>query len=225
MSVPNYTNLSKNFFHDHSSKFDLSTNEGCGKYTEAFVKSARNLDPRIGHLKKNPSQTQYNGHANDAVLYPTGVSSIDGEIYHAVDIIARAEQKKPWCDFVGQGHKNEMICNDPPEGQWNEDHDTEYHSKDWLAEPQTPEIPKPSFPGYEELGGDQTARELLGKLLALDYAGKNRLMDDGTVVWIFRTLYDAIQDVIVNKAEPKKAILKSIDKHRPEWRKELGYQD
>lgn len=82
--------------------------------------------------------------------------------------------------------------------------------------------PVPTFPSYESLGGDAVARDLLGKLLQLDYSTANQPMNDGTVVWTFRTLYDAFQDIIVNKAEANKAITKSVDKHRPEWRKELG---
>lgn len=62
---------------------DLSTKEGCGKFTEDVAVAIHNADPEFGHLKKRPGQNQYNGHAVDAILYKkTG---------QAIDIIASSE--------------------------------------------------------------------------------------------------------------------------------------
>lgn len=86
----------------------------------------------------------------------------------------------------------------------------------------TPTPPQPSFPNYEDLGGDSVARENLGKILESDYKEAQQLLNDGSVVWTFRTLFDAFRDILVNHKDSKQAILDSISKHRPEWRKELG---
>jgi hypothetical protein len=48
---------------------DLSTDDGIGKWTEAAVAALHQQDPRWGHLRKNPGQSQYNGHAVNAALY------------------------------------------------------------------------------------------------------------------------------------------------------------
>lgn len=197
MSVPDYTNMITSFFNAHKSEYDFKTWEGCGKFTEAFVTFAKSIDNRIKHLKKSASQTQYNGHAIDAILFDDGQP-----LLCAVDLIGNAES-------------------DDARPTWNVDIPRYTANDIWTGN----QPPVPVFPSYESLGGDKSARDLLGKLLALDYSGVNKPMDDGTVVWTFRTLYDALYDILVNKAEPQKAINKSIDKHRKEWRKELGYQD
>lgn len=218
MSVPDYTNLSRNFFTSNHNRFDLATNEGCGKYTEAFVEYARKLDSKIGHLKKNPSQTQYNGHANDAVLYPTGVFNGHEEIYHAVDIIARAEQPHPW----KSEEPNNPNAKDDPEGQWSEDKVTEYHSKDWLAEPGSNPVPGPKMVPYKSYEGDTYWHDKVGKALYWDYTGKthddkptsdNRAgrigLDSMSAIWIARTIHD----IKMEGLDPQQ----SLDKHRAEW--------
>lgn len=67
--------------------FDLSTKVGCGRFTEACAVSLHTRDPRWGHLRKNPGQINYNGHAVDAVLY---LDDVPGQS-QAIDIIVKAE--------------------------------------------------------------------------------------------------------------------------------------
>lgn len=87
--------LHRDFWTTFHSQFNLSTNEGCGLYTESWVKYAQNRGwPKVQNLKKNPGQTQYNGHANDAFLYTDGVGN-EGGLYAAVDLIAGAEGPSP----------------------------------------------------------------------------------------------------------------------------------
>jgi hypothetical protein len=200
--VPDYTNLSKSFFSAHSNEFDLSTNEGCGKYTEAFVKYARGVDTKVGHLKKSPGQTQYNGHANDAVLYPVGNDAND---YHAVDIIARAEQPKPWYPDSDR---------QPPEGQWSEDKNTAYKSSDWMAEPGAPQ-PSNMVPW---VAYDENSFQGLKQQLAYDYGRRPQGADFDVSVWSARVFHSTYMG-------PNKTPLgmsAAVHKHRPEWCAALG---
>lgn len=222
--APDYTNLSSSFFAANAHKFDLAEPEECGRYTEEFVKHARKIDPKIGHLKKK-SGTQYNGHAIDAVLYPVG-----NGVYHSIDLIGNAEQKHPW--------KSEGGINYDPRPTWNEYMGHAYSAADWTAEPIPAEAPKPkfNFPGYEDLGGDNTARELLGQAMLADWREAGRVedaphkpvserrvvIDDGFVVWNNRILYDTFADILLHGKTGTEAMRHNINKHRPEWRKGLG---
>lgn len=67
--------------------FNLSTKDGCGIFTDAVARLLKSKDARFGHLKKNPGQNQYDGHAVDAVLY---LSDTPGQSV-AVDIIFSSE--------------------------------------------------------------------------------------------------------------------------------------
>lgn len=95
--------------------------ENCGRFTEACAIACHAADPRFGHLKKNPGQTQFNGHAVDALLFKdTG---------QAIDIIV--------------GSKT-----DSPKPGWGVDI-PRYSAADWLqpaggeVPPVTPDPPKP----------------------------------------------------------------------------------
>jgi hypothetical protein len=56
-----------------SGKFDLSTHDGCGQFTEACCTQLHEINNSLwGHIKKNPGQNQYTG--------PSGVG-------HAVDAL------------------------------------------------------------------------------------------------------------------------------------------
>jgi hypothetical protein len=52
-----------------STRADLSTHEGCGKFTEDCCTALHNEHSNAwGHIAKEPAQNQYNGHAVDAVM-------------------------------------------------------------------------------------------------------------------------------------------------------------
>ncbi len=70
-----------------ASGYDLSTKEGVGQFTEVAVAALHQIDRRWGHLRKNPGQTQYNGHAHDGALY---LSDTPGQSQF-VDFVANAE--------------------------------------------------------------------------------------------------------------------------------------
>lgn len=56
---------------------DLTTKEGCGRFTEACAAALHHVDAGFGHLRKRPGQNQWNGHAVDAVLYRQTGQSVD----------------------------------------------------------------------------------------------------------------------------------------------------
>ncbi len=52
---------------------DLSTHDGCGEFTEDCCAALHeNHSEMWGHIRKNPGQNQYNGHAVDAVMLLAG---------------------------------------------------------------------------------------------------------------------------------------------------------
>lgn len=62
---------------------DLSTHEGCGKFTEDCATALHdNSSQWWGHIKKNPGQNQYNGHAVDAIMLASGVGAGIWDIVH-----------------------------------------------------------------------------------------------------------------------------------------------
>jgi hypothetical protein len=53
----------------------LATKEGCGKFTEACCTALHEIDAGWGHIRKNPGQNQFNGHAVDAIQLKAGDGS------------------------------------------------------------------------------------------------------------------------------------------------------
>lgn len=161
------------FFEMHAHSFNLSTNKGCGEYTEALVADLRAKGHvKVGHLKKNPGQTQYNGHANDAFLYREG----DPDLYRAVDVIGAAESTDP---------------NNPPRPNFGIDI-PRYTDEFWMAKPNdsgggTQPGPKmvPWVPYNEQ------KFQFLKKQLAYDYARRPQGADFDVCVWAARTFHNA----------------------------------
>jgi hypothetical protein len=59
----------------NSGSFNLATASGCGLFMEAGCEELhKKMHPAWGHIKKNPGQNQFNGHAVDAImlLVPSG---------------------------------------------------------------------------------------------------------------------------------------------------------
>lgn len=84
-----------------STKPDLRTKSGCGKFTEDCIEALHNTHhPSWGHIRKEPAQNQFNGHAVDAgmLLVPWG-NTAPG-IY---DIIQNSEsdEAKPAFNYKG----------------------------------------------------------------------------------------------------------------------------
>lgn len=186
-----------------SVNFDLTTNEGCGLYTEHWVRYAQSFGySKVGHLKKNPGQTQYNGHANDAFLYREA-ASVENPLYQAVDIIAAAESTDP---------------NNPPRINWGVDI-PRYKDSDWLSEPNggsQPNLnPNPTVPwsGYNE-NDSKTLRQQL----AYDYGRRPQAADFDVVVWAARVFHSQYMGP---DGKPL-GFEGAMKKHRPEWCSALG---
>lgn len=60
---------------------------GCGAFVEAVLAA---LPAEWGHIKKNPGQKQYNGHAVDALIYKSRTRLYNGKIGQVVDFIVGA---------------------------------------------------------------------------------------------------------------------------------------
>jgi hypothetical protein len=83
--------------------FNLSTLAGCGVFVEAVVNA---LPDKWGHIRKSGAQTQYNGHAVDAILYKSTTPLYNGKIAQGVDIISSAvspEAKIQWLPVCAPG--------------------------------------------------------------------------------------------------------------------------
>lgn len=94
-AVPDHSSYVVAFFNANRESYDLSTDEGCGLFIEGVVAVLQGVDSQWGHLRKYGSQTQFNGHAVDAIAYrglpgdPDGIQE-NGKTVTAVDIIRGA---------------------------------------------------------------------------------------------------------------------------------------
>lgn len=162
----------KDHWNSFASLFDMTTNEGCGKYTEHWIVYAQGKGwTKVGHLKKNPGQTQYNGHANDAFLYADGTGN-EGGLFQAVDIIGAAESTDP---------------TNPPRINWGVDI-PRYTIKDWLQEPNANPVPPSNMVPWVPY--DEQKFQFLKRQLAYDYARRPQGPDFDVSVWSARTLHN-----------------------------------
>lgn len=89
LAQPNHRDTVESVF--ATGQFNLTTHDGQGAFVDAVVIALHLRDPRWGHLKKNPGQTQLHGHAEDAALY---LSDTPGQSI-AVDFIVGAGGPNP----------------------------------------------------------------------------------------------------------------------------------
>lgn len=211
MAIPNeLKELANNFFFDRAGDFDLATKEECGLYIEAFVRHAQNNGfKKVGHLRKPPSKTHYNGHAIDSFLYK---EANEEGLMSSVDIIANAESKPPY-NSINRGPGPNFDIDEP-----------RYKAEDWLEEPMdTDNDQNVKFPNYESLGGDNLARKELGRAYAYDAlrAGQSKI-NSGTVIWPYRVLFDTLFEVIVHGKDAKTTMKEMVEKQRADWCKIMG---
>lgn len=78
-------------------EYDLATKEGCGLYTEDCC-AALFTDHWYtwGHIKKDPAQNQYNGHAVDALQLLTPAGATEAGIYDIIWSTESPEAKPAW---------------------------------------------------------------------------------------------------------------------------------
>lgn len=88
-------------------KFDLSTKDGCGKFTEACCTNLHDgHSVTWGHVKKSGAQNQFNGHAVDAVMLL--VPNQDETRAGIYDLIFSSESTnaKPTFNYAGSVEQN-----------------------------------------------------------------------------------------------------------------------
>jgi hypothetical protein len=74
---------------ERTGQFDLTTTEGCGRFTEACCTQLHTLHSvNWGHVRKVGQQNQYNGHAVDAIMLKEPTLNTPAAIY---DIIVNSE--------------------------------------------------------------------------------------------------------------------------------------
>lgn len=195
--VPNYLHLNRAFFDSNAHNYNLTTKEGCGKYTEHFLETLRDTtgDKRFKHLRKYGSQTQYNGHAIDVLAFDNRGQG-DGTPIMETDILGDGES-----------------VNARPTWQVRE---TPY-SADILMEPE--EIGEPDETAMVPwVGYDENGFQNLKKQLDYDYSRRPQGADFDVTVWAARVFHSSTMG-------PNKKPLgleKAIVKHREEWCGALG---
>ena len=85
-------------------QYHLGTKEGCGQFTEACCTAIHDsLANTCGHIRKEPAQNQWNGHAVDAIMFLAGgwvgiwdiiTSSVSPEAKPAFNYAGPAEPEK-----------------------------------------------------------------------------------------------------------------------------------
>lgn len=78
-----------------------------------------------------------------------------------------------------------------------------------------------TLPDYEALGGDAFGRAMIGVPLAADYLLAGQAMNDGSVVWAWRTCHSLMTALVKANGQPVDAA-GIVKKHRNEWRAILG---
>ena len=147
--------------------YDLTTHAGPAAFVEAAVGARHAHDPRWGHLRKQPAQTNIHGHAEDSALY---LSDTPGQSW-AVDFIVDA--------------------GDPAARPgWQPDPAPYYSRSDWFSpvdhDVQPPVPPSPALPPYP---GDVVFDEI-GVALFADYALAGQPPNPQMGRWFGRTVYD-----------------------------------
>jgi hypothetical protein len=174
--------------------YDLTKHADHARFVDDVVVALHAHDSAWGHLRKKPGQTNIHGHGEDSALY-------------------KLANNRAWAvDFVGGAG------GPSPTLRWGPDPVAYYTHADWLdpadhAEPSPP----PPVTTKRPYPGDAFFRDVLGAQLASDYAARPQPMDDGSVVWAARVIWDHV----VNGMPLDQA----VNKHRfgPDgWRKALG---
>lgn len=199
MAIPDDLEVfNKEFWNQYAARYDMTTQQGCGEYTEAWVESAKEMFPKVENLKKNPGQTQYNGHAIDAFLYAEPFSETN-HLYQAVDIIAAAESTDPA---------------NPPKVNWGED-EPRYTAADiWHGDTGNGSTGD-SVPWMPY---DENSFQSLKSILAYDYGRRPQAADFDVSVWAARVFHSAY----MGPNKQPLGLQAAIAKHRPEWCEALG---
>lgn len=161
--------LTDSYFKQHSSGYDMSDSDECGRYMEALVPYCQhNGFPKVGLLKYTGSGTKYNGHRIDSFLYNEPVPEFGGKL-QSCDVIANAETNNA-------------------QAGWSPD-EPRYSESDWLKEPIDEPTPGPAtvpWVPYNEAGFQE-----LKRTLAYDYARRPQGADFDVTVWSGRYFHNS----------------------------------
>ena len=191
--TPNHSIQVAAYFAANKSKYDFSTIEGCGKYTEDCVREClRPLDFKWGLLAYTGNGTKYNGHRIDSILY--SAPDIGDSLLRSIDIIINAESSN-----ASSG--------------WIPDSVARYTLADWIPYAMTPPVTTVPWVAYNESGFQK-----LKNLLSFDYSRRPQGADFDVTVWAARVFHSAYMGP---NGKPL-GLDSAIDKHRPEWCAALG---
>jgi hypothetical protein len=199
MSVPNCSKEVRELF--NTGHFNLKTERGQGAFTDACVSMLNGLDPNWGHLIKKSGQTSVHDHGEDAALYKL------------------PDNKAQAVDFIGgAGGPN-------PQPGWMVD-EPRYTHADWFdpcdhgIREAAPPAPQPlRIPSYAELGDDAFFRAMVGVPLQTDMLASGQQLNDGSAVWIARTVYRLMAKLIARESFDPAAEVRDV---RNQWRAILG---
>lgn len=197
MTVPNYAHVPQKLY--ATGLYDLKSHDGQAAFTDAVVATLNGIDSNFRHLKKKAGQTNVHLHGEDSVLY-----LLPNNQAQAVDFIGGAGGANPqpgW--IVGDFLYKHADAHDPDD-----------HGLGGTTAP-----PHATIPDYEALGGDAFGRAMIGVPLAADYLMAEQSMNDGSVVWAWRTCHSLMAALASGQAVDPAGIVK---KHRNEWRAILG---
>lgn len=180
-------------------RYTLTTHDGQAVFVDDAVAALHAKDPKWGHLRKRPGQTNIHLHAEDAALY---LSDVPGQST-AVDFIGGAGGPTP---SITWGLDQPRYS---PSDWWNP---VEHTGPPPPVCPICPTCPicKPTPP----YAGDEVFDRIAVSLFA-DYAEAGQAPNEGMGRWFGRVVYDWIAGVT-------KTLDESIAKHRKEWREILG---
>jgi hypothetical protein len=182
--------------------WQMHTHEGLAQFTEAVVQALHKHDPRWGHLRKNPGQTQINGRAEDAALYleDTGLSQ-------AIDFVAGANTsaaRPAWQPDTPRYGKADWI--DPDGGTYVP------VPHPGGTTPVPPPAPKPDpIPPYPD---EPTFWAQHEKDVVAAYASVGRTIDSQSFRWFTRVMYD----IVAKRMKPEEAAAL----HLAELKRQLG---
>ncbi len=201
MAVPNHLHIIQGVY--AAGSYNLATHDGCGQFIEASCLALHAADARWGHLKKNPGQTQYNGHSHDGCLY---LSDTPGQSVH-VDMIASAEAPNAsvyWNPDVPRYSKSDWYA---PSGGTVPGPDPCAACKSELAALKASSVPRVGYPG-------DAVWDEFGRVYEADVRRAGQTLNAQSFRWGGRTMHDDYMEGLT--------LQQSIDKHRIEWCALLG---
>lgn len=197
MTIPNYSHVPAQLY--ATGLYDLHSHDGQAAFVDACVATLNGIDSNFRHLKKRKDQTHLHRHGEDSVLY-----LLPNNQAKAIDFVGGANGPNPQPGWIVGDHLYTHA----------DAHDPDDHGIGHVAA-------VPSMPGYEEMGGDAFGRAMIGVPLQADYLMAGQALNDGSVVWSWRTCHSLMSALVQANGQPTDPAA-IVRKHRNEWRDILG---